>query len=156
MDHGWHAFYLLLAWLGRPEALKAHLVRGAGSRVEVEAEVEMQFPGAGARLFFTWQAAERHNRARVRGEAGEIVVNDDFLTRAVGGEVVASKRLPEKLSSGSHHPQWMAGVLAEFLQEVRAPEMRGRNFLEAETCSRLIRLAYRSHETGGAWLPLAP
>ncbi len=156
VDHGWHAFYLLTGWLGTPEALKAILVRGADSPVELEAEVELKFPGAVARLFFTWQAAERRNRARILGEAGEITIDDDLLTRAAGNEVVSSQRFPGKLSGGSHHPQWMAGVLGEFLQEIRTPEHRGRNFLEALTCSRLIRLAYRSHEAGGAWLPLAP
>ena len=156
VDHGWHAFYLLLAWLGRPEALQARLVRRTDSPVELEAEVALQFPEAAARLFFTWQAAERRNRARVLGNTGEIIINDDLLTRAAGDEVMASQLFPEKLSGGSHHPQWMAGVLAEFLQEIWNPEQRGANFLEAETCSRLIRLAYRSHESGGLWLPLAP
>jgi predicted dehydrogenase len=156
VDHGWHAFYLLPAWLGRPEALRARLVREPGSPVELEAEVEMKFPGAAARLFFTWQAAQRANRARILGQAGEIIIDDDHLTRTAGEEILSSPRFPEKLSGGSHHPEWMAGVLREFLQEIQTAHQRGRNFLEAETCSRLIRLAYRSHESGGALLPLAP
>jgi predicted dehydrogenase len=155
VDHGWHAFYLVLSWVGVPGAIKARLVRGPES-LEVEAEVELQFPEAAARLFFTWQAPERANRGRVLGTAGQLILKDDVLMRIAGDVVMESHPFPEKLSGGSHHPQWMAGVLQEFLQEIQAPGRRGANFHEAETCSRLIRLAYQSHESGGIWLNLNP
>jgi predicted dehydrogenase len=156
VDHGWHAFYLLILWGGRPRAIKARLVRGPGSPVEIEAEVEMKFSEATGRLFLTWQASTRSNRGRLRGEAGEIILEDDILMRVIGDAVIESHRFPEKLSGRSHHPQWMAGVLEEFLQEINFPEKRGGNFQEAETCAHLIRLAYQSHESGGIWLHLAP
>jgi len=154
VDHGWHAFYLALAWAGAPRALKARLVKGPDSPTEVEAEVELQFPGATGRLFFTWRASERGNRGRLTGSAGEIRLEDDALIRLAGASVMESRAFPEKLSAGSHHPRWMAGVLAEFLEEIHDPERRGRNFQEAQTCASLIRLAYGSHEAQGAWLPL--
>jgi len=155
VDHGWHAFYILISWVGMPKAIKARLVRGAASPVEIEAEVEMKFPEATARLFLTWQASQRSNQGRVLGTAGEIIMEDDILMRVVEDSVIESHRFPEKLSGGSHHPQWMAGVLEEFLQEINFPEKRGANFHEAETCSRLIRLAYQSHKSGGVWLNLS-
>jgi hypothetical protein len=50
----------------------------------------------------------------------------------------------------------MAGVLDEFLEEIRVPEKRGRNLREAQDCARLIRLAYYSQKTGRAWVNFAP
>lgn len=158
VDHGWHAFYLLREWAGGPpRAVRARLREDAAAPgVEVEAEVELQFPGVNARLFLTWQARQRRNHGRLQGTAGEIVLADDRLSRLAGDEIVESHSFPEKLSAGSHHPQWMAGVLDEFLEEIRVPATRGRNFREAEDCARLIRLAYHSQMTGSAWVDFPP
>jgi predicted dehydrogenase len=157
VDHGWHAFYLFMEWGGgAPQALRAHLQYSAlAPGVEVEAEVELRFPGASGRLFLTWQAEERENRGRITGTAGEIILADDRLSRFAFGKLMEERSFPEKLSRGSHHPAWMAGVFNEFLEEIKAPEKRGRNLREAEGCAALIRLAYRSHQLGGAWLDFA-
>jgi predicted dehydrogenase len=157
VDHGWHAFYLLMAWAGaEPQTLRANLIQGAEEGgVEVEAEVELEFPGATARLFLTWLSDVRSNRGRLAGSAGEIILADDHLSRLAGRQVKEGLSFPEKLSAGSHHPQWMAGVFSEFLEEIRAPEKRGRNFREARMCGRLISLAYFSHQAGGAWIDVA-
>jgi scyllo-inositol 2-dehydrogenase (NADP+) len=157
VDHGWHAFYLLMAWAGaEPQSLRANLRQGAEeSGVEVEAEVELEFPGATARLFLTWLSNTRSNRGKLAGSAGEIILADDRLSRLAGRQVEEERNFPEKLSAGSHHPQWMAGVFGEFLEEIRSPEKRGRNFREAKMCGRLISLAYSSHQAGGAWIDVA-
>ena len=157
VDHGWHAFYLLIAWAGaEPQTLRANLTKGAGEGgVEAEAEVELVFSGATARLFLTWLSEARSNRGRLAGSAGEIILADDHLSRLAGRQVKLGLSFPEKLSAGSHHPQWMAGVFSEFLEEIRAPEKRGRNFREARMCARLISLAYFSHQAGGAWIDVA-
>lgn len=155
VDHGWHAFYLLMGWAGAvPGALKAHLKKNAGNSpgVEVEAEVEMQFPTTSACLFLTWQASQRRNQGRLQGSKGEIILADDQLSMTRGEFLIESQAFSTRLSAGSHHPAWMQGVLDEFLEEIYCPDQRGQNFKEAEACGRLIRLAYRSHEVGGAWL----
>jgi UDP-N-acetylglucosamine 3-dehydrogenase len=157
VDHGWHGFYLLMAWAGaEPLTLRANLTKGAEKGgVEVEAEVELEFPGATARLFLTWLSNSRSNRGRLAGLAGEIILADDRLSRLAGRQVEEERNFPEKLSAGSHHPQWMAGVFVEFLEEIRSLEKRGRNFREARMCGRLIGLAYLSHQAGGAWIDVA-
>lgn len=154
IDHGWHAFYLLRDWIGGvPQAIKARLRDEAGDSqgVEVEAEVDIQFPTASAHLFFTWLAAQRRNQGRLQGSAGEIILADDLLNLKRGQTLIESQVFPVRLSAGSHHPEWMAGVLDEFLEEIQHPDKRGQNFTEAQTCGRLIRLAYRSHQAGGTW-----
>lgn len=158
VDHGWHAFYLLREWAGGPpRAVRARLREDAAAPgVEVEAEVELEFPGVDARLFLTWLARQRRNRGLLQGTAGEIILADDRLSRLAGDKIIEAHSFPEKLSAGSHHPQWMAGVLDEFLEEICVPEKRGRNLREAQDCARLIRLAYYSQKTGRAWVNLAP
>lgn len=155
VDHGWHAFYLLMAWAGgEPRAVKARLLNTPGAGAEVEAEVDIEFSTCKARLFLTWQAPQRSNRGRLEGDSDEIILADDQLIRTSKNNIWESYHFPEKLSAGSHHPQWMAGVLREFLEEILDAGIRGRNFREAEICSRLIRLAYDSHQAGGKWLSL--
>ena len=158
IDHGWHAFYLLMVWAGAaPRALNARLVFGTDQTgVEQEAEVRLRFPSCQARLFMTWQAGERRNWGRLSGSTGEIELADDRLVLASPGRTVETKSFPAKVSSGSHHPDWMGGVLDEFLGEITDPSRRGRNLREAELCARLIRLAYRSHQEDGRWVDLQP
>lgn len=158
IDHGWHAFYLLMAWAGAaPGALNARLVFGVDQTgVEQETEVGLRFPSCQARLFMTWQAGERRNWGRLSGSTGEIEMTDDRLVLASPDRPVETRSYPAKVSAGSHHPDWMGGVLDEFLGEIADPSRRGRNLREAELCARLIRLAYRSHQEGGRWVDLQP
>lgn len=153
-DHGWHAFYLLLGWAGEtPVALNARLVYAdETSRVDQEAEVGLRFPSCQARLFLTWRAGRRRNWGHLRGSGGEIRMEDDRLVLASRGRPEKVWAFPAKVSAGSHHPEWMGGVLEEFFREIADPAQRGRNLAEAELCARLIRLAYRSHQEGGQWL----
>ncbi len=154
IDHGWHAFYLLLEWAGEaPMVLNARLsIQNEESGVEQEAEVGLRFPSCQARLFLTWQAPERRNSGRLSGTQGEIRMEDDCLVLAPHGQTEKTWSFPAKVSAGSHHPDWMGGVLDEFLKEIADPGQRGRNLAEAELCARLIRLAYRSHREGGRWV----
>jgi predicted dehydrogenase len=154
IDHGWHAFYLLMEWAGAvPKALNARLMCGAGpGGIDQEAEVGLRFPACQARLFLTWQARERRNWGRLSGSRGEIVMDDDRLVLAADDRPAETLSFPAKVSAGSHHPDWMGGVLDEFLGEIGEPDRRGQNLREAELCARLIRLAYRSHKAGGDWL----
>lgn len=159
VDHGWHAFYLLLGLAGGlPEALQARLTPAPENPhgVEHEAEVELRFPRARARLFLTWRAEARLNCGRLLGTAGELLLEDDRLLQRRGGQEEVLATFPEKLSGGSHHPEWTRGSWEEFAAEILNPAHRGRNLAEAAHCARLISLAYRSHAAGGAWLPYFP
>ncbi len=159
VDHGWHAFYLALAWAGgAPQSLKTRLTLPdpQGSGPEAEAKVWLDFPEAEGCLFLTWRAPLRANLGRLTGTAGEMRLEDDRLVLARSGQPEEVFSFPAKLSAGSHHPEWTAGVLEEFLGEIRQPELRGRNLREAASCARLIDAAYRSWEAGGVRLPFAP
>ncbi len=158
IDHGWHAFYLLMEWAGEiPKALNARLIFADDQTgVEQEAEVGLRFPTCQARLFLTWQAGERRNRGRLSGSRGEILMEDDRLILAPADLPAETWSFPAKVSAGSHHPDWMGGVLDEFLGEIAERGRRGRNLSEAELCARLIRLAYRSHREGGRWVDVQP
>lgn len=158
IDHGWHAFYLLMAWAGEvPKALNARLIFGADQiGVDQEVKVRLRFPSCQGRLFLTWRATERRNWGRLHGSAGEIVLADDRLVLARSGRPEEFQSFPAKVSAGSHHPDWMGGVLEEFLTEITYPDLRGGNLREAELCALLIRLAYRSHRADGGWLDVTP
>lgn len=159
VDHGWHAFYLLLGLAGElPEALRAHLTSAPDKPqgVEHEAEVELRFPRSRARLFLTWRAPARLNRGRLLGSGGELLLEDDRLLRRREGHEEVLATFPEKLSGGSHHPEWTRGSWEEFAAEIRDPALRGQNLAEAAHCARLISLAYCSYAAGGVWLTCSP
>jgi predicted dehydrogenase len=157
IDHGWHAFYLLMEWAEAvPKALNARLIFADQTGVEQEAEVRLRFPTCQARMFLTWQAGERRNWGRLSGSKGEILMEDDRLVLAPTDLPAETRSFPAKVSAGSHHPDWMGGVLDEFSGEISNSNRRGRNLREAELCALLIRLAYRSHQEGGKWVDVQP
>lgn len=160
VDHGWHAFYLMLAMANEvPQRIRAVLER----RRYIDAEVEdtalctVDFPSLTGEIRLTWAAAERRTCWRVVGKRGEVLVDEDRLVvRAQGAEEV--QQLPTALSMGSHHPDWFGGVLDSFRAELDDPAARGANQTEAEWCLRLLTLAYASGAQGGRTLdvPAAP
>jgi predicted dehydrogenase len=147
VDHGWHAFYLLLALANeRPQRIRAVLER----RRYVDAEVEdtavcaVDFPSLTGEIRLTWAAPERRTCWQLTGEDGQLLVIDDdlFVLRGKHGE--RARRLATALSAGSHHPEWFAGVIDSFRKELDEPAVRGTNQAEAEWCLLLLHLAYAS------------
>jgi predicted dehydrogenase len=146
VDHGWHAFYLLLALAQeRPRCIRATLER----RRYVDAEVEdtvvctIDFPSLSGEIRLTWAAPERRTEWRFVGADGQLVIDDDqVLMHSKSGQ--HSQRLVTALSSGSHHPEWFAGVVDAFRQELDDPARRGTNQAEAEWCLLLLNRAYAS------------
>lgn len=158
MDHGWHAFYLIHAWVGRvPDRISAHLEtrRYLEWPIEDTATVRLEFPAATAEIFVTWAADERRNRASLQGTRGMIRVEDDtvVLIGSDAGRDEARWVCPPALSAGSHHPDWFRGVITEFVSEVTgSPAITGRSLAEASLCITLEALAQESSRYGGAWL----
>jgi predicted dehydrogenase len=158
MDHGWHALYVVCGWLPEPPLRVAgHLStrRHHDWPIEDTAEVTLECRG-GARgeILLTWAADERANRASIVGTGGALSVDGSLLKLATPGRAdPVVREFPGSLAGGSHHPDWFAGVAAEFLSEIRDPARRGRTLAEASTCLDLIALARLSSFRGGAAVP---
>jgi predicted dehydrogenase len=154
VDHGWHAFYLMLALANEaPRRVRAATDRRRYRDADVEDTVEctVEFPSLTGEIRLTWAGSRRRTCWRFVGENGEVTVDDDVLcVRGVGGE--HRQRLHSALSAGSHHPQWFAGVVDEFRREVDRPALRGANLAEAERCLLMLRQAYASAAQGCRWL----
>lgn len=151
-DHGWHALYCLLRWAGTaPESLAATLEtrRHHEWPIEDTATVDLGFPGASGRIFLTWTAEERANQIAIEGEGGRIHIERETvaLTTSAGTRRWAC---PPALSEGSHHPDWFAGVAADFQAAIAGTNRS--NLDEALLCAKLIGLAQRSSAEGGGRL----
>jgi len=139
MDHGWHAIYLARHWFGEdPGNLEAELHRAANG-IEDEAKLKLRFPRGDAEIFLTWRADRRRNTMRLRGDRGEIAIDDDTL-RIRDQEI----RFESALSAGSHHPDWFAAMLPDVIAQFRSPEKALASFDEAALCLSTIRRAYET------------
>jgi predicted dehydrogenase len=137
MDHGWHAIYLARHWFGEdPTNVEAQLHRAVNG-VEDEATLTLHFPSGAAKIFLTWRATRRRNTMRLRGDRGEIAIDDDTLR--IGDE---EKRFNSGLSAGSHHPDWFAAMLPDVIANFNSPAEARASLDEAALCLSLIRRAY--------------
>lgn len=156
VDHGWHAFYLLLGMARQtPRRVRATAQRRRYTDLGVEdtARCEVAFDTLAAELSLTWAGEARRNRWQIDGELGSVFVEGD------GGELrLAASSTPlsfaSSLSAGSHHSDWFGAVIDEWVHEIDGPRGRGRNLKEAAQCLTLTALAYASSENDGAWLSL--
>jgi predicted dehydrogenase len=138
MDHGWHAIYLARHWFGEdPIEIEAELHRAANG-IEDEATLTLEFPNGRATIFLTWRAERRGNTIRLRGDRGEIAIDDDTLR--IGDE---ETRFESALSAGSHHADWFAAMLPDVLASFRSPKNGQAAFDEAALCLSVIRRAYQ-------------
>jgi predicted dehydrogenase len=156
VDHGWHALYLLTA-LAAEEPLRIGAVvekrRYTESDVEDTATCNIEFPSISAEIFLTWAGTERRTRWKVTGELGSVEIEEQEL-RVIHDGRHESHLLPESLSAGSHHPDWFAPVIEEFLDNVDARSRGSGNLAEAQRCLTLLTLAYQSAARGGEALPV--
>jgi len=152
-DHGWHALYCVVHWLGLPRGLSALLEKRRFREWPIEdtATVTLDREAGSAEIYLTWSADERANRITVVGDHGVVAAVDDVVVlNSSNGERRWS--CPPPLSQGSHHRDWFIGVANDFQ---RAVVGQGRSNLdEAALCARLIDLAQRSSADGGVRLPL--
>lgn len=156
VDHGWHAFYLLLGLAGeRPHQVRATIERrrDAADSVEDTASCEVDFPSLRGEIFLTWAGDGRRTSWRIGGSEGTVTLADDRGTVERAG---ARRELTfgGSLSQGSHHPDWFDAVIDDFTAEIDQPARRGRNLAEAECCVLLTALAYESGAQGGRALAI--
>ncbi|PWB76923.1 MAG: hypothetical protein C3F08_10795 [Candidatus Methylomirabilota bacterium] len=151
LDHGWHALYIILRWLGHaPKMISASLEKRAHPEWPVEdtATVRLNGPEATADIFLTWASSARGNSAVIEGALGTIHVDDDTLRLTDdGGE--RRWTFDQPLSRGSHHPDWFSRVRDDFLREISDETRQGTNLAEASLCAQLLHLAKESHARGG-------
>ncbi|MBI4514674.1 MAG: Gfo/Idh/MocA family oxidoreductase [Deltaproteobacteria bacterium] len=156
VDHGWHAFYLMLGLANeRPRAIRAQLARRRYLTADVEdsALCTIEFPSLTGRLELTWAGRERRTRWQLQGRDGRIEVTDDRVSLHRRGRQ-ESFTCAQSLSAGSHHPEWFAAVIDAFHREITDPAVRGENLAEAEQCVQLLSLAYASHADDARTQPL--
>jgi predicted dehydrogenase len=145
MDHGWHAFYMMLFLTGRePTAISAATSGELGYGVEDSARCELEFPGIRARIELRWGASERRTAGVARGALGEIRFEDDRVEVALAGKPPEVTRFAPPLSASSYHPEWFPALLEDFRAEMQHPDRRGRNLAEAVKVAELMAAAYRS------------
>lgn len=153
LDHGWHALYCVVRWLGLPRGLSALLEKRRFREWPVEdtATVTLDGEAGSAEIYLTWSADERANYIKIIGDHGHLETIDDVVVlKSANGERRWS--CPPPLSQGSHHRDWFVSVAKDFQRAVMG---RGRSNLdEAALCARLIDLAQRSSADGGVRLLL--
>lgn len=157
VDHGWHAFYLLLGLAGeRPRQVRATIERrrDRGAAVEDTATCRIDFPSLTGEIFLTWAGDARHTSWLVDGSRGTVTLADDRGAVEPAGGERRDLAFDGSLSEGSHHPDWFAAVVDDFAAEIDDPARRGRNLAEAECCVLLTALAYDSGAQGGRPLPV--
>jgi predicted dehydrogenase len=156
LDHGWHALYIILRWLGQdPRTIAATLEKRAHPEWPVEdtATVQLTSPEAVVDIFLTWAASSRGNSAVIEGTRGTIRIDDDILS-LIGDSDEQSWKFEQPLSQGSHHPDWFSRVRDDFLREISGEAQKGKNLVEASLCAQLLHLAKESDGQGGKALAL--
>lgn len=159
IDHGWHNLYVILSLIGKPPrsvAAKIDPPGAIGACCEETVDLRVNFGDAEAHLHLTWQANCRRNYGTIRGDKGEVLINDDHLICRCAKKEPLEFYFAEALSAGSHHPEWMNPVVTNFRREISDLQERGSNLQEAMWCAQLIELAYRSGQEHSRPLPAPP
>jgi len=150
VDHGWHAFYVVNSWLGRPRYVRAQLTtrRHHSFPTEDTALIDLDYETTSAEIFLTWAADERANRVEIEGTQGTLRLEGGRVSLETDGAPQLWE-LPS-LAAGSHHPEWFRGVIESFFGEVESTAARGRSLDEAALCVTLVSLAQESSRLGEA------
>jgi predicted dehydrogenase len=151
IDHGWHAFYLLLQWIDSdPVRVSADVSRPGPGALEDEVDVRVEFEnGAEGRIMLTWRAEARRNTVAVDGDAGSIRIDGEELAIVVPDRPTRTESA-EALSAGSHHTEWFRGLLPDFAAAIAQPARRPEALREAGWCLALTRAVYELERSGAA------
>jgi len=156
VDHGWHAFYLLLNLIRQePQKLLAKLLVPKGANaLEEAAQVLIQFPEADGFVHLTWRSPIRRNTLTVQGLQGTLLIDDDRILLTPKDGKQNEIRFDSALSAGSHHSDWFAPLLQDFIEEIRDPKKRNQNLRESGWCLALTHAAYSSARQGAKEWPV--
>lgn len=156
IDHGWHAFYLVLEWFGlRPIAVQASLENRQYAELEVEdtAVIRVQFECANshspmADIFLTWASRLRRNWGVIEGSLAQLNIEDDSLRLDRKDGSQEKFQFSSGLSKGSHHPDWFEFVAQEFGDELKDVSCRA-NLNVAQLCLRLVERSKAADQAKG-------
>ena len=151
VDHGWHAFYLLLNLVnGEPQKILAKMLidRGDPEGLEEAVQALVQFPEADGYIHLTWRAKMRRNNVIIQGLSGTLLLDDDRLLLTTHDGEREEIQYDAALSAGSHHADWFKTLLPDFIAEIKNSANRGANFKEAGWCLALAAAAYQSNLQG--------
>jgi predicted dehydrogenase len=149
VDHGWHAFYVVNSWLGRPRFVRAQLTKRRHHAFPTEdtALVDLDYETSAAEVFLTWAADERANRVEIEGTRGTLRLDGGRVSLQTAGAAEQLWEFPS-IAAGSHHPEWFRGVIDSFLTEAASTSARGGSLDEAALCVTLVSLAQESSRLG--------
>jgi predicted dehydrogenase len=153
VDHGWHAFYVVNSWLGRPRFVRAQLTKRRHHAFPTEdtALIDLDYETASAEIFLTWAADERANRVEIEGTRGALRLDGGRVSLDPGQSGAAQSWELPSIAAGSHHPEWFRGVIDAFFAEIKSTTARGRSLDEAALCVMLVSLAQESSRLGEAF-----
>ncbi len=149
IDHGWHAFYLLLQWIDSdPVRVSASVSRPGPDTLDDEVDVRVEFEnGAEGRIMLTWRAEARRNTVAVDGDRGSIRIDGEELAIVIPDQPTL-KESAESLCAGSHHTEWFRGLLPDFAAAIKQPERRAEALREAAWCLVLTQAVYELEQSG--------
>jgi predicted dehydrogenase len=162
LDHGWHAFYLMMEWFGgRPDTVDGWCHAEPPQEVETDADITLGFAGRTGVIRLTWRGPRRRNRVLLTGDAGSIEIDDDlYVIKNTRGE---ERSRTASLSQGSYHPEWFPQVLTEFERTLGDRAAAAQALDEAGACvqiaDRVYTAAFRRRSgqattaaTGRSWM----
>jgi len=149
IDHGWHAFYLLLQWIDSdPVRVSATVSRPGPETLDDEVNVRVEFEnGAEGRIMLTWRAEARRNTIAIDGDRGSIRIDGEELAVVVPNRPTLTESA-ESLAGGSHHTEWFRGLLPDFAAAIAEPARREEALREAGWCLVLTQAVYELDQSG--------
>ena len=143
LDHGWHAFYLMMEWFGgRPDTVDGWCHAEPPQDVETDADITLGFAGRTGVIRLTWRGPRRRNRVLLTGDAGSIEIDDDlYVIKNARGE---ERSRTASLSQGSYHPEWFPQVLTEFERALGDRAAAARALDEAGACVQIADRIYNA------------
>jgi predicted dehydrogenase len=143
LDHGWHAFYLMMEWFGgRPDTVDGWCHAEPPQDVETDADITLGFAGRTGVIRLTWRGPRRRNRVLLTGDAGSIEIDDDLYV--ITNEDGEDRRRTASLSEGSYHPDWFPHVLTDFERTLGDRAAAARVLDEAGACVQIADRVYNA------------
>lgn len=151
-DHGTHSIYLACHLCGEApqwvSCVLGNLRDDAFTETEDTAHVVLGFPGgAEVQVNLTWAAGFRQTSYAFVGAGQSVLLDNDNLMLAGGGEVTR-RVIPSEFDDPSHR-SWFADMFRDFLASLSDPTRQAELLAEAWTTCATIDAAFSSAAQGG-------